>query len=388
MSKVAIAALSDVAQIIMGQSPDGEHYNQDGEGLPLVTGAGQFGEVTPRPTQFSRAGGKQSQPGDILLAIRASIGDLNWSDRAYFLGRGVCAIRPSSKLDARYLWRVLEASRERLNARATGSTFKQIRSEDIVTLPVPLLPMEEQRRIAAMFDEAEALREKRRKSLVLFQSLVTSAFVNLFGPMTSDCGRWPTKPMGDLVRETKLGLVRSASQQGRYHRYKYIRMNSISPSGDLDLSEVSTTDATADEVREASLEYGDFLFNTRNSRELVGKTALFLVKDDTEKYLFNNNIMRIRFKSDVVPEYIATAFQRPFIKLAVDARKAGTTSVFAIYWSALKTVNIPVPPKALQLEFASLYREIDRLKSIQRAALQKLDDLFASLRYHAFSGRI
>ena len=77
------------------------------------------------------------------------------------------------------------------------------------------------------------------------------------------------------------------------------------------------------------LESGDLLFNTRNSEELVGKTALF--RGDG-LYLFNSNLMRIRFKQGVEPEFIAAALRTPWLQHELRLRKSGTTSVFAIYY--------------------------------------------------------
>ncbi len=85
--------LSDACAISMGQAPKGTSYNTDGRGYPLIAGAGDFGEETPTPGKYTDAPTKISRPGDVVLCIRATIGDRNWSDKEYCLGRGVAGLR-------------------------------------------------------------------------------------------------------------------------------------------------------------------------------------------------------------------------------------------------------------------------------------------------------
>ena len=160
-------------------------------------------------------------------------------------------------------------------------------------------------------------------------------------------------------------------------------MDAITKTGEFDESKVLKTSAAEQERRNYELKKGDFLFNTRNSRELVGKSTLFPGGEGT---VFNNNIMRIRFRPIVLPEYVAAAFQRPAIQGQIESRKSGTTSVYAVYWRELKTVLIPVPPIELQRAFVARITEIDGLKSRYNIHLAKVDALFASLQHRAFRG--
>ena len=85
--------LSAVCDISMGQAPKGDSYNATRSGYPLIAGAGDFGELTPAPKKYTDAPTKLSRPGDLILCIRATIGDRNWSDKEYCLGRGVAGLR-------------------------------------------------------------------------------------------------------------------------------------------------------------------------------------------------------------------------------------------------------------------------------------------------------
>jgi len=140
---------------------------------------------------------------------------------------------------------------------------------------VPLPPLPEQRRIAAILDQTDALRAKRREALAQLDSLTQSIFIEMFGDERTQAGRWPVVRFDEIVRESRIGLVRGSQELDQANPYPYLRMNAINRDGDLRLEGALRAQATDEEVDFYRLKRGDFLFNTRNSRELVGKTALF-----------------------------------------------------------------------------------------------------------------
>ena len=177
-----LAPISAACEIIMGQAPAGDTYNTDGIGLPLIAGASDFGNLTPFPSRFTSNPSKKSKAGDIILCIRATIGDLNWSDKEYCLGRGVAGLRVRpSKADARYIWRAVEAASDRLSALGRGATFKQVSRADIADLEIPLPPLEQQKRIAAILDQADELRRLRQRAVVLLDEFEQALFSEMFG---------------------------------------------------------------------------------------------------------------------------------------------------------------------------------------------------------------
>lgn len=196
---------------------------------------------------------------------------------------------------------------------------------------------------------------------------------------------WKTEPFGSLVRETQLGLVRSASEQGPDRAFAYVKMDSIRVDGHLDLRSLARVDATESERDATRLRRGDFLFNTRNSRELVGKAAVF--HDDGE-YLFNNNIMRARFVDGIEPDFVSGYWQTAQARHELDRRKAGTTSVFAIYYKSLATLPVPVPPPEKQQRYAALCEATRTTLRTYEQSSEQCNLLFETLLHRAFSGRL
>ena len=134
-------------------------------------------------------------------------------------------------------------------------------------------------------------------------------------------------------------------------------MNNIRNSGGLDLSDLARVDATANEVEEFSLNDGDFLFNTRNSRDLVGKTGVFRpISGDT--ILYNNNILRVTFVEGVAPDFLDYWFRSPPGRAELETLKSSTTNVCAIYQGRLSGFLCPIPPLAEQRRIVIRVRQL------------------------------
>jgi type I restriction enzyme S subunit len=237
-----------------------------------------------------------------------------------------------------------------------------------------------------ILDEADALRHLRSQADERTKQFPLALFRKMFGEPSLNDAQWPVRTFEELTSSTQLGLVRGADEMDDQKAFAYLRMDSILGDGRLRTDSLRRVDASEKEARDYSLQPGDFLFNTRNSRELVGKTAVF--SESKETVLFNNNIMRIRFSEAVNPHFVLWLFHTPLLQNELEQRKSGTTSVVAIYWKALKTIPILVPPIDLQRAFAAQIEEIHALETAQTASRWRLDDLFQSLLHRAFQGEL
>ena len=260
-----------------------------------------------------------------------------------------------------------------------------VEPQRLLAMALLLPPLPDQRRIAAILDQADALRAKRRATLAQLDEMASAIFMEMFGTLEPESSFWPRRSFEELAADIRIGLVRASSETGPEHPYSYIKMDAIGLSGNLDLSKATRISASNAELDCYLLRQGDFLFNTRNSRELVGKSTVYRGQ---ASHLYNNNIMRIRFKKGVEPEYVLAAMQMPALKQALETKKSGTTSVFAIYWKDLKTLRVPLPPAALQVSFAARLTKLRIIAERLGQASIELQALFASLQHRAFAGEL
>ena len=244
-------------------------------------------------------------------------------------------------------------------------------------LPIPVPSLSEQQSIVAELDKINELISLKKAQLSDLDSLAQSIFYDMFGdPIENEKG-WELKKFGDVVVSSQIGLIRSAKQQGQDKAFAYFKMNNITISGDVDLSNLTKVDACKEEQMKYILKQGDFLFNTRNSYELVGKSCVYNLKDDNTT-LYNNNLLRIIFDSTISPTYISYLFKDKFIKKQLDSIKKGTTNVWAIYYKDLSKIKILAPPLSLQQEFAKRIELIEQQKAQISSTIKDLETLLAS----------
>jgi type I restriction enzyme S subunit len=132
--------LGSVVEVVMGQSPPGATYGDESTGiLPLVQGMGAFGERFPVTEIWTSAPTKEAREGDVLLTVRAPVGEINICNRAYCAGRGVAALRSETPAYTEQLARSL---RRRWAAQESGTIFPAVNKTQIENLVV-LVPSSE-----------------------------------------------------------------------------------------------------------------------------------------------------------------------------------------------------------------------------------------------------
>lgn len=129
-----VGKLSDIATIIMGQSPEGESYNESGEGCTLINGPVEFGEYFTIKTKWTTEPKKYCKKGDLIFCVRGStVGKNVIADDRYAIGRGVCAISAEYQL---HLIQLIKTNLNEILKDVTGSTFPNIDRETLGNYPV------------------------------------------------------------------------------------------------------------------------------------------------------------------------------------------------------------------------------------------------------------
>lgn len=193
--------LGDVCTINMGQSPDSATYNENGKGLPFFQGNADFGEIYPTTRLWCSEPTKVARKNDILISVRAPIGALNISNCECCIGRGLAALSVNSEIcSQKYLWHALSSKVQELNSKGTGSTFKAINKKILSETEIPLPPLDEQRKIAAVLDKVSDLIAKRRQQLDKLDTLVKARFVEMFGDPKDNPMGYSKKQIKDTCR--------------------------------------------------------------------------------------------------------------------------------------------------------------------------------------------
>ncbi|MCF6218477.1 MAG: restriction endonuclease subunit S [Gammaproteobacteria bacterium] len=174
-------SLSKIADIVMGSSPKSESYNKLKKGLPLLQGNADIKNRMSVPRVYTSQITKECFVGDILLSVRAPVGEVSRSKHHACIGRGIAAIRAKEDTSQNYLYQWLLHFEPKWARLSQGSTFEAVNSNDIKTLHIDVPQKEEQQKIASILStadkEIETLQQKlnhlKQEKKALMQQLLT-----------------------------------------------------------------------------------------------------------------------------------------------------------------------------------------------------------------------
>ena len=316
--------------------------------------------------------------GTVLLSCRAPIGKTAIVGSEMYCNQGFKNLVCSDNICNKYLYFFLKSKKNYLDALGRGATFKEISKSIVEDVKIPLPTMEEQHKIACTFEILQNGMDKLKRLADKLDALVKSRFVEMFGdPVTNPMG-WEVKTVGEIATDVKYGTSAKASANGQY---KYLRMNNITYDGYLDLSDLKQIDVSDDELEKYVVHKGDVLFNRTNSTELVGKTALF---DLDEDMIIAGYIIRVRLKERVSPVFFTRLMNLEHMKKQLRSMAKGAVNQANINAQELKSIEVYVPPIALQSQFADFVAQADKSKLVIRKLLEKQELLRAALMQEYF----
>lgn len=219
------SSLSEIADIIMGQSPKGEFCNSEGNGTPLLNGPTEFGIKFPTPVQYTTEAKKTSNINDILFCVRGSTtGRMNWADLEYAIGRGLASIRHKKGEQYRYFIKgILDFNLPNLLSSATGSTFPNVSRSQLEELKISIPPLDEQKAIAEVLssldDKIDLLHHQNKTLEAMAQTLFRQWLVEEadegweIGTIEDIMDLNPTHKLkkGDLINYLEMGNVQTDS---------------------------------------------------------------------------------------------------------------------------------------------------------------------------------
>lgn len=385
-----MVALGELCEMSSGGTPlrsVGKYY--DGGSIPWV----KIGDienadegVINRTEEFITEEGlaaindRSFAKGTVLFAMYGSVGKVAVAGMPLATNQAILGIRPDqSKLSTDYLVHWLRSRQHEWEHQARGVALKNLSAGIVKQQMIPLPPLPEQRRIAAILDKAQALVANDKRTLAVYDQLAKSLFLELFGdPVRNERG-WEVKAVAD-VGTSRLGKMLDAKKQTGQHLRKYLRNTNVQWR-DIQVHDLHEMDFDENDRSEFRLELGDILMCEGGE---VGRCAIW--EAPLEECYFQKALHRIRLdKSQIQPEY----FVQLFIELVErDGLKdyTSTSTISHLTGEKLATVRIPVPPIKLQTLFEERLKGVrtQRAKSVQ--SLRQSEALFGSLLQVAFAG--
>jgi type I restriction enzyme, S subunit len=374
---VVTAQLGDICEVVMGQSPPSATYNVYGRGLPFFQGKVDFGEIYPQTRIFCSEPVRIAQRGDILISVRAPVGPTNLAREKCCIGRGLSAIRPSEKIDARFLLYFLRYYEPQLVQRGLGSTFSAINRDDLEDIPVPVLSIVEQRRVARRLAEADDLRTLRRYTLQVCDEILPAVFLDMFGNPVTNTRLWEQRELEELANVERGKLTPRPRNDPSYYggKFPFIQTGDITESR----GRVRFWKQTLNEKgRQVSRSFPPGTIVIAIVGATIGMTAILEVE-----VFCPDSVVGIQVNAEcATKEYIefVLRFWRPtFLAQAPETARAN------INLETLRPLRIPVPPLRLQQQFSRIVESCERLRATHIEAVRQADHLFQTLLDQAFS---
>jgi type I restriction enzyme S subunit len=380
-----IVHLGALCSFLNGGTPSKsvERYFQ-GE-IPWITGADITSPIVNAARSFITEEAVQNSAtnfvpaGTVLLVTRTSVGKVAIAGVPLCFSQDITAITPNTdRLNSNYLVHFLKSQEPHFKQNQRGATIQGITRDVVAELKIPLPPLAEQQRIAAILDKADALRQKRRQSLAKLDTLLQSVFLEMFGdPVTNPKG-WDVgifSEVGTLDRGKSKHRPRNAPEL-LGGTYPLIQTGDIANANGY----IRKYEQTYSEIglRQSKMWKAGTLCITIAAN--IAKTAIL-----TFDACFPDSVVGFTPNSRVTTEFVQQWLS--FLQKTLED-SAPESAQKNINLKILRELSIPLPPKLLQEKFSTIVGGIESLKAKKRAAEAEGERLFQSLQQCAFTGEL
>ncbi len=347
--------LGEVADIFMGSSPKSEHYNVIQKGEPLFQGNADIKNRRTAPRVWTTEITQRCFVNDILMSVRAPVGDIALAVHNGIIGRGMCAIRTSSYT---FFYYALINAEHQWKKYSQGSTFESVNSRDIKEFQIGCPSLPEQQKIAPFLESVDTKIQLLERKVVLLQSYKKSVMQKLFSQelrfkdeQGNEYPDWQERSLKSILIDSRLGGNYSSSEKP--NDTPLIKMGNLD-RGKIILNKIEYINPTNAIDENDRIQYGDLFFNTRNTRDLVGKVAIW--RDELSKAYYNSNLMWMKYDNNLFMNYRFNSYE---VLKALRRIATGTTSVAAIYTKDLLKITVRLPSLPEQQKIASFLQSLD-----------------------------
>ncbi|MBN2819311.1 MAG: restriction endonuclease subunit S [Bacteroidales bacterium] len=283
-----------------------------------------------------------------------------------------------------FVGRLLQSKFEFIRNTCTGATIPHVSKSALLSIQIPDICFQEQKRIADLLDKADALRKKNKELLAAYDELLKATFLDMFGDPVSNPKGWKEKCFKDVVSGIVGGFSVGGEQRELHEDELGVLKVSAVTSGVFLPTEYKAISTNKIDRRIINPKRGDLLFSRANTRDLVGAVAI--VDKDYDRLFLPDKLWRIDLKRNVVSNhYIHRLLSTDNFRPELTKTATGTSgSMLNISQAKLNRLKIPLPPFGLQSQFAQIVENIEAQKVLVKQSLQESEDLFNGLVQKAF----
>ncbi len=391
-----MAILGDHADVFNGKTPSKAEQRDTGHPVLKIRDVDDSGRFRRNYESFvdldfvARFINKAIKAGDTLILNAAHNADYVGS-KTFFADSEVegaiatgewLIVRPhSSALDARFACHWLTSSAARREVRELVKGI-HLYPKDVARLSIPLPPLEEQKRIAAILDQADDLRRKRQRALDRLNQLGQAIFIEMFGDSNAESG-WNCNvtELSRVCKKISDGTHQAPNWADSGIPFLFVS-NIRNQRINMNTKKFVSYEEFEKLTKHTKIEPNDVLYTC------VGSYGYTAVVDGSATFTFQRHIAHLKPNLAVVlPHYLSWCLETPKVKTQADKLATGIAQK-TVTLSALKKFRVPIPILMAQKEFERRISRILRLRDVMELEASFGANLFTSLQHRAFRGEL
>lgn len=332
---------------------------------------------------------KYCEAGDLLFAWSATFGPYIWQGPKSIYHYHIWKIELGPELDKSFAYHLLQSITDSVKAAGRGISMIHMTKGGMEDWEVALPPLEEQKRIAGILDQAAELCRLRTRALDKLNTLGQAIFHEMFGDLLANDRAFPLTKVGDVISGFETGKnLAEDPDASRTDGYRVLKISAVT-SGTFRPEESKPLPENYEPPETHIVRDGDLLFSRANTSQLIGATAFATVRDGT--LVLPDKLWRFKWLKDspVQPVFVKELFSSPAFRYEIGRRSSGTSgSMKNIGKQKVLSIPFGLPDLKKQKEFVNRsYIVRDQIK-IAREQLNLANALFASLQLRAFRGEL
>ena len=310
---------------------------------------------------------------DLLIGMDGEFNIAKWGKTPALLNQRVCRLAPKDSIDKDYLFYFMPIALKRIEEKTPFVTVKHLSAKELNKIEIPVLSLEEQRKIAETLSKVDELIAFREQQLAKLDELVKARFVEMFGDLVAPQCEYPELKLVDICADAddiKCGPFGTQLNRDEY-KAKGVAVWEI-PQINSGFSEMPThfiTEEKAVILNAYSIEPGDIAMSRKGN---VGKCGLF--PENLKKGIIHSDVLRIRVDKRKVDScfmmyqlHFSEAVKRQIEMVSSGAIMAG------INVTKLKQIKVRIPELENQRMFAAFVERVDQQKQTIQQSLEKLE---------------
>ena len=309
---------------------------------------------------------------DLLIGMDGEFNIAKWGKTPALLNQRVCRLAPNDSIDKDYLFYFMPIALKRIEEKTPFVTVKHLSAKELNKIEIPILPLEEQRKIAETLSKVDELIAFRDRQLAKLDELVKARFVEMFGNPIENTMNWPKKLLRDIT--TKIGS--GATPKGGRESYpnagvSLIRSMNVYDGQFLYKDLEHLTDEQATQLNGVTVEAEDVLVNITGAS--VARSCV--VPKDVLPARVNQHVAIVRCNRELLnPIFTNKMFiNNEFKKALLSIGESGGATRQAITKKQLEELSVVVPPLSIQNEFFTFSECVDQQKQTVQQSLDKLE---------------